>query len=336
MKLTYSQIKDFALGAESVVETELGISFYRFTEEELELYSTTQFADKSYATAGIRLAFETDASALTLGVNIAFGGSSRSYFAIEVFQDGKRAGILKNYPDGATFNEMRTGCSDGDFEKTFPLSPGKKTIEIYLPWSVTPTITELTLNNATFANKIHRERILLMYGDSITHGYDAALPSQSYSNRFADALGMQVYNKAIGGEVFFPALAECEPTLAPEVITVAYGTNDWNKTDPATFEQNSRAFLQALAERHPQAKIFVFTPIWRKDHGLEKPFSSFSAIAEHLTAVAQELPNGIVLKGIDFVPHDAKFYADRRLHPNDEGFDHYFNNLYAVIKNHLE
>ena len=38
MNLTYSQIKECTLGAEFALETELGLTLYRFNEEELEMF----------------------------------------------------------------------------------------------------------------------------------------------------------------------------------------------------------------------------------------------------------------------------------------------------------
>lgn len=46
------------------------------------------------------------------------------------------------------------------------------------------------------------------YGDSITQGYDALFPSYSYINRFSMYLDAFIYNKAIGGDIFRPALIE--------------------------------------------------------------------------------------------------------------------------------
>ena len=40
----------------------------------------------------------------------------------------------------------------------------------------------------------------------------------------------------------------------------------------------------------------------------------------------------IMISGFDFVPKDEKYYADLRLHPNDEGFEYYAENLYKEIK----
>lgn len=326
MKLSFEQIKACTLGAEQVLNTPEGIAFLRFTEEELAVYETNPLKDKCGSTAGIRIAFTTDADALTLGLLVKEDGSTRSYFAAELYVNGQPTGLLKNYSDEMDFLTMRDHCPAGAFSGTFAIGAGEKQVELYLPWSKRTLLTELTLDGAAFCRPVRRERVLLMYGDSITHGYDAKTPSKSYSNRLADALGMQVFNKAIGAECFFPELAECTPVQKPEIITVAYGTNDWSKRSRETLLANAPRFLKALLERHPRATLYVLTPIWRKEQD-PTAYGSFSLVSEDLAEICKDLPRTVLIRGYDLVPHDESYYADSRLHPGNEGFAHYFENL---------
>ena len=43
------------------------------------------------------------------------------------------------------------------------------------------------------------------------------------------------------------------------------------------------------------------------------------------------LENRILVDGFDLVPHDVSFYGDYGCHPNEVGFQHYFENLWKVI-----
>ena len=81
---------------------------------------------------------------------------------------------------------------------------------------------------------------MIMFGDSITHGYDALNPSFSYANRLADLLNADFVNKGIGGERFFPTLAQLKDDIEPDYITVAYGTNDWAHSPKEVFDKNSK------------------------------------------------------------------------------------------------
>ena len=45
------------------------------------------------------------------------------------------------------------------------------------------------------------------------------------------------------------------------------------------------------------------------------------------------IENIAVIRGFDLIPKEEKYFADSYLHPNDEGFAHYAENLYDAIKN---
>ncbi len=193
-------------------------------------------------------------------------------------------------------------------------------------------IEEISIDDGSFITPINNDKKILMYGDSITHGYDALNPSNKYATRLANALGYDEYNKAIGGEIFFPALAKIKQPFTPDIITVAYGTNDWSKTDKVLFDKNCKAFFENLAENYPDTPIFAITPIWRKEiPTATKPFGDFSLIEEGIREAAKNLKNVTVVRGFDFVPKEEKYFADLRLHPNDTGFECYFKNLYKEI-----
>ena len=171
----------------------------------------------------------------------------------------------------------------------------------------------------------------LAYGDSITQGYDALRPSNRYAARLADFFGAEEINKANGGEIFVPPLAAMRVDFDPDYITVAYGTNDWSTTDGEAFYRDVKSFYSTLSDYYPDAKIFAITPIWRANFEEEKPFGKFCTVDEHIRAATAELPNVTVISGFDLVGHDIHLFADLRLHPRDEGFAEYYENLSRKI-----
>jgi hypothetical protein len=90
--------------------------------------------------------------------------------------------------------------------------------------------------------------------------------------------------------------------------------------------------LASLAKKYARAKIFVITPIWRKDTETESRWERFELVEQCIREAASHLPEATVIRGFDLVPHDEDFYADLRLHPNDGGFDRYFENLWPRIQ----
>ena len=54
-------------------------------------------------------------------------------------------------------------------------------------------------------------------------------------------------------------------------------------------------------------------------------------VIEKIKLAVKDLKNVTVVRCFDMVPKDAAFFADLRLHPNDAGFDHYFQNLHSAV-----
>ena len=158
-------------------------------------------------------------------------------------------------------------------------------------------------------------------------------PCNKYISRLADLLDAQEYNKAIGGEIFFPALAATKEAFEPDYITVAYGTNDWNRCTKEAFTENCKAFLYNLSNNYPNTGIFVITPIWRKEISESRPFGEFRCVGEIIQEQAAKFRNISVIQGFEFVPHNENMFGDLRLHPNDTGFEYYFENLANHIGN---
>lgn len=190
MQLDLRQIKDITCGAVEVMGQQDGFHFYRFTAPQRKLYER----EKSHAnvrvfsTSGIALNFITDSRHLTLKVTVE-PGSSRKYFAFDVFVNGNSTGSLNNFDDKDLVGEYcGVDLPLGQFEKTFELGNGEKQVRIYFPWSVKAVVREITLDDCAYAVPIRPKYKLLSFGDSITQGYDALHPSNKYITKIAQAL----------------------------------------------------------------------------------------------------------------------------------------------------
>lgn len=337
MKLSHDQIQSICLGAVRTVRTENGICLRRFTEKQEEIYRRTDvgFHIKSLAAAGMKLCFETDSKSLFLKVNVS-RGSSRTYFSFDIMVNGKMVGYLDNFSDVELPQDYtKMELPHGEFSKCFALGEGIKQVCIYLPWSVAVEINELSVDDNSFVKPVRPAKKMLVFGDSITQGYDALRPSKRYAARLAEALDAEEVNKGIGGEQFFPELAESPDSFEPDYISVAYGTNDWSKSTEEDFKNRCYAFYRALSQNYPNAKIFAITPIWRKDGQQEKPFGDFCKVKEGIQEIVKAFDNITFIDGYEFVPQDENYFADLRLHPNDNGFAHYFRNLSEKIKDKI-
>ena len=335
MKLNYQQIKDVTLGAAYIEQLNGKTAFHRFTKAQEELYKSVElgFYNKSFANSCITLEFETNSTSLFLKTHV-IPRSSRKFFSHDIFVDNKLCGLLKG-----KFEDDENIIDGKIVEERFLLGEDKtiKNVRIHLPWSCSSDIIELSLDDGASLNPIKKSQKMIFYGDSITQGYDAEYTSNSYASRVSMELNVEARNKGIGGEIFRPELAILkDEDFAPDIITVAYGTNDWFAGIPIeTFENRVKIFLKKLTINHPNAKIFVITPIWRADYQNHSTFGSFNEIKNCLSKIAQRYATVTVIDGFDFVPHDCKLFSDLYLHPNDAGFKYYSESLIAEMKKYI-
>ena len=334
MKLSFEKIKEITLGSVRVTESDEGIRFYRFNEEEEEFYkrTNTDFYKKTFSTAGVKLSFVTDSDFMRISVSVT-ASTSRTYFSFDVYENGKMIGNIDNFSESdMTGNYTAYSGALGDFSGEFALSRGEKEITVYFPWSVAASLRELSLSDgATVVAKRPSKRIIT-YGDSITHGYDAIRPSGRYASKLAEYLSAEEICKAIGGDVFERELAAlADEELFPDYVSVAYGTNDWSEFEKDEYAENCRGFYEIVSKKYFGAKIFALAPIWRRDCDEIRKFGSFYDIEPMIFNAVEALPNVHPISCFDFVPHNENMFADLRLHPNDEGFFHYFSGIKSKI-----
>ena len=337
MILNKEQIESVCRGTVKVAKNDKYTRLYRFTEEQIAMYAEYMegcFSEKTHVSAGIKLAFNTDSKYLKIkGVSSLAG--ARSYYAIDLVVNGEYKDSIKNFIDSGKNDYFWRTFPLGEFEKTFELGSGVKKVEIYLPFAVTIDFEEISLDEGSFIEPVKAQYKGLLFGDSITQGYDGLHPINHFAVKLSKLLDVDFVNKAIAGEVFNPRLAKLKDDVDPDYILVAYGTNDWNRTfDFEQVRKNCKEFYQLVRENYKKAKIFAIAPIWRKitpEEREEKSFE-FSMVAKMIKEATQNLDNVVFIDGIDFVPHDESFYGDSRLHPNDSGFKHYAENLCKAIK----
>ncbi len=334
MKLTLEQIKQITLGAVEIEQTPEGIRFHRFTREQEKLYleRSMDFYRKTPATAGVKLLMRTNSSFLRMEVALA-RASSRSYNSFDVHVNGKPVGYLDNFsamelPEAYSVVEY----PETETEKTFDLGPGEKEVTVYFPWSAIGILKTLELEEGSSLQALRPAKKLLAFGDSITQGYDALRPSARYAAHLAEFLGAEEINKAIGGETFFPGLAGTKENFVPDYILVAYGTNDWSHGTEPEFLENCRGFFKNLSKNYPNSRIFALTPIWRKDHRLQKVFGAFEKVEQDIRLCTQDIANVTVIRGYDFLPHDETLFGDLYLHPNDRGFAFYAESIIQEVQ----
>ncbi len=325
MILGLEQLRELAHGALRVYEENGEIVFGRFTEEAQRYYAGVRedFHRKSFATSGVRLEFMTDSSFVSFAYHTLYASSRRFYY-FDVMVDG----VLVDH-----FGHDRIAESRSEYK--LALDEGTHTVCIYFPNLADARVRDFTLDDGALVAPVSRPVKLLCYGDSITQGYDATYASQSYANILADKLHADMVDQGIGGEYFCPGLLESDIPFTPDIITVAYGTNDWSSKERDDIAARADAFYGELARRYPNAKIFAITPIWRADKERITKSGLFEGIRQLIAQIA-ERHGATVIDGDLMVPHLREIFADNYLHPNDMGFKFYANALHRAMLPHIK
>ena len=329
MQLNTETLKQLLKGALSIQNEDEWLRLYRFTKNQSNYYfekTPDTLYPKTFATAGMKLELVTDANEISFDFRV-FAASSRTFYSVDLYIDGVFCDEMY------VMNILRKKSGS----VSFVLPEGTHRLTVYFPNLMRMDIANVRLAGASFAEPVPSKMKILCLGDSITQGYDAYHSSLSYVNRISEALDAEILNQAIGAEVFDEKILDEELPFDPDLITIAYGTNDWAVLESKEqFLTGAENFFKKIKNIYPDKKIVYISPIWRGDY--QRPFGTqdtavggFEESVKALQMLAKE--NGLfVVDGIPLTPHHSDFFADQFLHPNDLGFGFYAENLLKALK----
>lgn len=320
MELTLSQLREITLGALEVTEDTDGFRFPRMTEAQAAVFTAVNatFEPKCRTASGVRLDFETDSDFLALRWHKPVV-ATRAFCFFDVLVDG----LL-------TLHSGTYDCrNEPEGEFCFALPKGMHRVQVFMPTVAGACIASVTLSDGAQVIPSRPDKRVLIHGDSITQGYDAMFPSGCYTNILARHYNAEIINQAVGGACYNPNVLEYAGEF--DFAVVAYGANDWTKKTPETFGPDADAFFAKLRELYPMLTVYVILPIWRADDK-SRPDSvgDFQECRKLLGELAAK-QGFIVLDDYQLVPHDVRLFSDRRLHPNDAGFEVYAQRLIEMI-----
>lgn len=316
MILTNQQLRTTIRGAAEITEQNgrlIPFRFGRFVRDEI--YPSGHYHNECYQTAGVLSEFVTDSKTLAFQTN-------HSNFDVLV--------------DGALYFRAMRKNGVGDFSLTLPAE--KKRITICYPYTAAGVLWSVALDDgACFEPAPKREHRILFLGDSITHGFSARFSSMTYVSRLTEALYADVINQGIGGEKFNLFAIDEQLPFTPDLISVAYGTNDWASAigSHSRLAGAATGYFARLRDLYPTTPIVCVLPLWRGDSNRETGVGSFEE-ARRLIRVAAEQAGAHVIDGMELVPHVPGVFNDKYLHPDDLGFAFYAENLLPHFKRLLE
>ncbi|MBE6580361.1 MAG: hypothetical protein E7650_01965 [Ruminococcaceae bacterium] len=319
MNLTVEQIKSIAFGAVCTVVLEDGIHFYKCTEKQMAAWQAQSdfLGGGARCTTGVCLDFHTDSQ--SFGFTPATGGK------FEIYVDGVLRRQLR--AERGKAEEMLLCDALGN-------PSGSYRVTLIFPSHSHGALSALRLDDGAVFTAHRHDSKLLFIGDSITQGWAADYDSFSYAWRTTRHFNAHSVIQGIGGAYYHESTFDV-PDFDPDAVILAYGTNDFSHYKSLTEMQvHLGAYLDLVKQAWGNKKVFVITPIWR-DKRDGKAMGSFEE-CRALVASEAKTRGFTVIDGLTLVPPLAVFFRDEYLHPNDEGFSLYAENLVAVLDRHLK
>lgn len=310
-KIDRATLLSVTRGALSWSWDEKGDIPHRFTSKQLAFYGRERERSiRARASAGICLAFETDAECIRLDYEL-FPGSSRDVWGFDLYLEG----MLFAHKEGKI-------CREREGSWVVNLPQGEKRIRLYLPNLQETKILGLWAENAGFLRCAGRRGCLLCLGDSITQGYTTSFPSRAWNQLLAQRLGMELLNQGVGGEGFEAEMLDENFPIRPQRIVVAYGTNDWRGKSRAQFQRDAADYLRGVCEIWKDIPVTVLSPLWRADCAIQGnsdfPFRDIYGMLEEICGNHKEIR---LIHGEALLPPIRELMEDGMVHPNELGFE---------------
>ena len=319
MKLTNEQIKSVTFGAVRICEETDGLHFYKCTQKQIDAWfdHKNELGKRAAGSTGVRLDFHTNSQ------NFAFCAPKGRKF--ELYVDG----LMREQFIFDTEREVRRPLCD-------PLGHKKDSyrVTLYFPCHDDGGVLEWVELDDGAELKPHKyDRKWLFIGDSITQGWAAIIDSLSYALRVSRFFNADCVVQGIGG-AYFAEDSFDSIDFDPDIVSVAYGTNDFGHYKTLDeLRAHARAHLTLIANEYKDKKLFYISPIWR-DKRDGKAMGSFEECREVLIQEAESL--GFThIDGLSLVPPLPDLFYDEYLHPDNNGFSLYAENLISAIKDKI-
>jgi Lysophospholipase L1 and related esterases len=325
MELCLAQLKSITNGAIDVTEENGEYRFHRFTEKQTKEYGVKEnLKIRCACPAGVSLDFETDSDFFQVQYSLKFS-TGRPFFHFDFYVNDIFTASIGEDP---LVNREGTVCYQ------FPKEFGKtKRVTIYLPQLYELTLSNISLSNGSRITPAQQKsKKLFCLGDSITQGMEAKYPSNTYPVQLARYLNAELLNQGVGGYIFNHESLDKDLPYSPDLITVAYGTNDWSSLPSAeALLTNVTAYFKTLCAIYPTVPIYAITPLWRSNLHDIRPAGTFEQVGNTMRTVCEKYPNIKVVDGMKLVPNMSLYLNDKTIHPNDLGFLHYAFQLSKAI-----
>ena len=289
------------------------LHFRRFTESQRKSYEaeSSDWLKRANASASVTFDFITDSDYLALKFDL-YSGSSQNRASFDL------------YVDGVFYAHKRFDNLNAKLI-SFALPMGMHRITLYFPWTAETVVNEVHLSVGAVIEELPKRKKVIFLGDSITQGYVTEYTSLTYVNMVATDLDIEAVNQGIGGYYFgINSIDESLALYTPDVITIAYGTNDYSRYDDKhDFETNVSKYIAKLISLFPNTKMLAVLPIYRNDENNQtrEKYRDYTLddARRILMGIYEKYDNVSILieSGIPRIPD---VFVSDYLHPNELGF----------------
>ncbi|MEC5148390.1 SGNH/GDSL hydrolase family protein [Cryobacterium sp. GrIS_2_6] len=263
---------DLLRGALDLEQTAHGILPHRLPAWA-RVYADPQLATMEAQPSAVRLAFSTRATDFELDVLptklVYLGAPPRPVGVYELLVDKKLAGQAIATTGITVTVDMATGATTNQLGpistlRFTGLPDHLKNIEIWLPHNERTELVALRSNGTIEPAPATGNRVWLHHGSSISHGSNAANPTETWPALAASSVHVDLVNLGFGGSALLdPFIARTMRDTPADLISVKIGINlvNLDLMRLRAFAPAVNGFLDTIRDGHPTTPLLLVSPL---------------------------------------------------------------------------
>lgn len=270
--ITTSITPELVRGAIELESTPRGLRPHRLPRYIRQRDADPQLTMVEAQPSGVRVVFVTSARQIAAELHptaISYRGLARPRGAVDVVFDGELLHTHALIAGDYTELDPSTGTSTftpgtSEMVEVSRLEAGEKTVEIWLPHNEQVDLVAIH-SDAPIAAAPAAGKIWLHHGSSISHGSNAATPTQIWPAVAARGSGVELHNLGFGGSALVdPFMARLMRDTPADMISVKLGINVVNLDSMRlrSFVPAVHGFLDTIREGHPETPLLLVSPIF--------------------------------------------------------------------------
>ncbi|ROQ36558.1 lysophospholipase L1-like esterase [Frondihabitans sp. PhB188] len=259
-------------GSATLEPSDRGFRLHRLPEWVRTRHADGQLTMVESQPSGVRVAFRTTATAVELTLHptrVAYRGANRPRGVVDLLVDG--ALVARDTIAGGDAVEVDLTTSQSGFRQGEPhvarfegLPADDKLVELWLPHNETVELVTVAADAPVRPDET-RSPVWLHHGSSISHGSNAAFPSEIWPAIAARRAGVDLQSLGFGGSALVdPFMARVMRDTPADVISVKLGINVVNADAMRlrAFTPAVHGSLDTIRDGHPDTPLLLVSPLF--------------------------------------------------------------------------